>query len=457
MAGAVKGGPSYFDGAKIGRVQKRFLWLAALCYVFDQMDLFTVSYVQPVVMKNWGLTVQDFAQINSLTMWGMFLGAILGGWLSDKIGRKKSMIATIIVFSCASIANGLAINYYTFAVSRFITGFGVVAMVVIAMVYIAEMMPSENRGRYQALTIACGTCGIPLGAQFARWVVPMGPETWRYVFILGGSGILLVILAFFWLKESPRWLVSKGRVTDAENLIEGITGKKIDLSAEANKVLKKSSNLEALKVMFSRMYLKRTTVLFILCIGVTLGAFYLNSFYTFMLQGAGFSLAMALTIATAGNWGVPFGDLSASFISDRGGRKIPIVIYCLLAGLMCILAGYILIPAVLIVVSIIRNLTGGGSMSMYWTYLAESYPTHIRANASGMLFGTVRVIAAMSMLTMPFVLKNYGWVGAHWVNALVFIIPALVALVWGEKTSKRTLEDIAGEEGGKPESQLNPV
>lgn len=445
MSEAANGSTSYFDGEKLKPIQKRFLWLSALCYVFDQMDLFTVSYVQPAVMKEWGLTMAHFAQINSIAMWGMFLGAITGGWFSDKIGRKKALMISILVFSLSSIANGLSNSYEMFTVARFFTGFGLLAMVVIAMVYIAEMMPSENRGKYQALTIACGTCGIPLGAQFARWVVPMGPESWRYVFILGGCGIFIFLLGFSWLKESPRWLVSKGRVNEAEGIVEEIIGRRIDLSGEAKKVLKKSSNLEALKVMFSKAYRKRTVVLFILCIGVTLGAFYLNSFYTSMLQGVGFSLVLALTIATAGNWGVPLGDLSSSLISDRGGRKIPIVVFCFIAGISCILAGYILIPSVLIVVSIIRNLTGGGSMSMFWTYLAESYPTHIRANASGMLFGSVRVIAAMSMLTMPIVLDKYGWVGAHWVNALVFIIPALVALIWGEKTSRRTLEDLSAE------------
>ncbi|UWG98370.1 MFS transporter [Dehalobacter sp. DCM] len=443
MSHPIQGVPIYFDGSKIGSIQRKFLWLAAICYVFDQMDLVTFTNVAPVLMKSWHLTMSQIAQVNSANLWGMFFGAIFGGWLADKIGRKKGLLISVATFSLASIFNSFATNLPHLIVSRFVTGFGVVGTVVIAMVYIAEMLPSENRGRYQALTIACGTIGAPLGTMFAKWVIPLGPETWRFVFILGGGTIIFVFLGLFWFKESPRWLVSKGRITEAERLVEQITGKKVDLSEGANRKEQRSSTLEAIKVMLSKSYIKRTLLLLLMAISITLGGFLLGSFYPAMLQeNVGLSITSVLLIMTIANWGVPLGDLTASFFSDKGGRKIPICVFSFISAGLFLIIGYFPIASIVGFLMLLRSAFGGGSMSMLYTYLAESYPTHVRSNSVGIVFGVARIVSANAVLIVPPVLAAYGWRGAHWLAALVLIIPAISVLIFGEKTSQRTLEDI---------------
>lgn len=443
MRGLVQGGSTYFDGVKIGTLHTRMLWLCAVCYMFDQMDTSTFAYAAPVLVKTWGVTMEQIAQVNSYNFVGMFIGAVCGGWLADKIGRKVTLILSIAIFSFASIAGGLATNYAFLGFTRFVTGVGLIAMVVIAMVYISEMTPSDRRGKFVSLTIACGTIGIPLGAAFARWVVPLSAESWRYIFILGGGTILLIPLCISWFKESPRWLVSKGRIAEAEQIIKELTGRAVNLSSEAVEKAKPSNNLEALKVMFSREYLKRTLTLLLITNGVVLGAHLLSGFYPAMLQEyAGFQLTLVLSIMAISWWGIPFGDLSASLVSDRGGRKIPLAVYSIINGLAYIICGLIAIPTVIIGALFISRVFGGGSASMLYTYLAESYPTHIRSNAVGLIMGSSRVIAAIAVFIVPPILATYGWLGIHLLNAAIIIIPALMVLIWGEKTSRRTLEDI---------------
>ena len=448
MSRGANAGPSYFDGTKIGNTQKKFLWLAALVYFFDQMDNGTFSYAVPALIKNWGITTAQVAHVNSLNYFGMFLGAVFGGWLSDRIGRKKAMLTGILTFSLGSLGNAFATSFPVMAGARLVTGFGVVATVIVAMVYIAEMLPSENRGRYQSLTIACGTIGIPMCALFARWVVPMGPETWRYVFVLGSCGIFLALLGFFWFKESPRWLVSKGRIEEAENLVEEITGQKVDLRAVSIKEVKKVGNIEALRVMFSKEYIKRTLVLGTLGLGINLGIFFIGTFYTTMLTKIGLPVATVLTIAAISDWGSPAGDLTSSFFVDKGGRKIPIVVFCVIAGALSIVCGMSTLPILVVITLTVHRIFRAGSLVMFWSYLAESFPTHIRSNASGFVFGSGRLAAALSQFALPVLWANYGWAGLNTINGLFFILPAILVLFLGEKTSKRTLEELNEERTG---------
>ncbi|MGB9858541.1 MAG: MFS transporter [Moorellaceae bacterium] len=443
-AGGIQAGLGYFDGVKLSSLHKRIMLLVAVCYMFDQMDTNTFAYAAPVLRETWGVTMEQIAQVNSYYLWGMFMGAVFGGWLADKMGRKATLIFCVAVFSLASIGGGLATNFSFLAFTRFICGIGLIGMVVVATVFIAEMTPSDRRGQLVSLTVAFGTLGVPVGAALARWIVPLSAESWRYIFLLGGATVFLLPLCFAWFKESPRWLVSRGRLGEAEKVIKELTGQEVKWSLQAIETATRGSNLEALRVMFSRVYLRRTLVLFLITIGVVVGgAHLLAGFYPTILQEyAGFELTLVLSIMAISWWGIPFGHVSAALVSDRGGRKIPLAIYSIINGLAYIVCGFMALPVVVTAALFISRVFGGGSASMLYTYLAECYPTHVRSNAVGLLMGSSRVIAAVAVLIVPPVLRAYGWLGIHLLNAAIILIPAIIVLIWGERTSGRTLEEL---------------
>ncbi|NLI11059.1 MFS transporter [Pelotomaculum propionicicum] len=436
----------YFDNAPIGKVQKKFLWFAAIAYFFDQMDNNTFSYVAPKLREVMGLTMKQIGDINALAFLGMFFGAIFGGWLADKIGRKNGLLSCIAIFSIASIANGLTNNYHMFCVSRFMTGFGVIGMVVIAMVYISEMLPAATRGKYQALTIAFGTAGIPVCATFAKWVIPQGLDGWRFVFILGGLSILLIPVGLSWLKESPRWLVSKGKISEAAKIIEEVVpGRKIELVVADEK---KAGVIDALRVMFHAAYLKRTIVLFILANGITVAIFLKAAWYPTLLKEFGFTTQLSLMIAAVQAYAFPFGDAATSLISDRGGRKIPIIILALLCAGITLIMAYDMTPWVQMVSGFAKTMVATGVMTLLWTYLAESYPTKVRSTATGIMFGSARLSTSAAMLYIPALAVAYGIKGIFLLLATLYAVPAILVLFIGESTGKRSLEDInaTGEE-----------
>lgn len=450
---AVASGSNYFDGmTKLGKTHKHFLWIAALCYFFDQMDLNLFSYITPVLQTDLGFNLQQIADMNAASFLGMFFGGIIGGLMADRMGRKNALLICVTTFSLASIINGLSAHFLTFITMRFCVGFGVIGMVVIAMVYMAEMLPSATRGKYQALTIASGTIGIPFGAIYANLVIPTGPHGWRLVFFIGGAGILLLPLGFKWLRESPRWLVARGRIADAEKIVSECTNAPCDLSGLVTDCVqsKNVTTTETLKIMFSKFFFKQTMVVIILTVGITMGTFYLSNWGTQFMVNAGWAYGTALMVGAAAAFGGPIGDFSVSFISDKGGRRKPIIIFLLINFVISSANGYftplwIDHPLWQSLLGLARAVFTCGCMTMMWTYLAESFPTRIRSNATGLVFATGRLVAAGTAFTVPFVYAALGLFGISVVNGLMYAIPALIALFWGRDSAQKSLEELEAE------------
>lgn len=455
-------GTNYFDGmTKLGKAHKHFLWIAAMCYFFDQMDMQLFGYITPSLINDLGFTLDQIAQMNSLNFLGMCLGGFFAGIIAGRIGRKKTLLGLVGLFSVASIINGLSAHLINFMVMRFIIGFGVIGMVTVAMVYMAEMLPSATRGKYQALSIACGTLGIPIGAFFAGAMIGTGPHGWRFCFFVGGAGILLVPIGIKWLKESPRWLMMKGHVAEAEKVVSECTGLPCDLSELAiNCVVEKApTTMMALKVMFSKPFIKQTLVVTILSWGATLGVFYMSNYGVTFMVDMNWAYNIVLLTSAAGVIGTPLGDVSVSFFSDKGGRRIPIIIMSFCAGIVCVARGFltpiwgdaylatgaVIWPILQATLGIIGSAFFGGTMTMMWTYLAESFPTRIRSNATGIIFASARAVAVPVTLTVPATYAAFGYLGVNIVNGLWYFIPALLALFWGVNSAQKTLEELEAE------------
>lgn len=435
---------SFFDGQKIGSVHRKFLVLVALAYVFDQMDVTNFGYAAPVLIKHYGWTMQQVASVNSYNMIGMCLGALFGGWLADKIGRKAGLISCIILFSLSSLCNAMFSDYHAFLIMRTITGFGTIGMVTIAMSYISEMMPAESRGKYQALSIAVGVCGMPIGAIFARIVIPMTPHSWRLIFILGGLGIVLAFLCVKWMKESPRWLVSKGRLEEAARVLDEIVpGAKLPENATELAKNNQSGYVDAFKVLFSKHYIRRTVTLLFVVTGATAGSFYLSNFYATVHTQMGFTQVIVMNLAIMQLLLNPVGDFLMSFVSDKGGRRIPLVVTFIIYGLLFIVQGMFSTLVPIAVMLLLKGLFTSAAMTITWTYLAESFPTHVRTSSVGILFSTGRLVAAFSIMTVPTIFQSYGYFGVNLVNGLIYIVPAVIVLFIGEKTANISLERLA--------------
>lgn len=455
---------SYMDNAPMNKSHYKFLVLLAFGYTFEQIDVFSFSFVAPALTKYWGVSMEWVGLVNSFTFIGMLLGCWLGGWVADRIGRKKTFLGSILLFSIFSLMNGWAPNPHIFLFARTMTGIGMMSMVVVAMVYIAELLPASSRGKWQAISLATALLSIPAIGQFASWIIPRDPEGWRHILYIGGAGFLVLGVGAKWLKESPRWLINKGRYKEAEEVIQFYRPDvKVDISAEARGEIKLekpkevTNTLEVLKLLFSKEYRKKTWVLINLVVCNTVGYFMFFAWMPTLLNEYGFSLEDSLWMVALVSFGSPIGNYLAAVFTDKGGRKVPIVIYSLVIGVLTIMFGTVKVPMLIVGVGFIIRILMDGVFVLMWSYLAEAYPTHFRSSGTGIIFSTGRILNVGAMSLVPIIYKHFGYAVLFAIIGALYLSVALVMGRWGERTAGRSLEEIAKVDENAAEATGEPV
>lgn len=156
---------NYFDDIPTSHRQIKVFMIIVLAYIFDQMDNMVLGYVAPSVMRSFGIGMQEFAPAQSLYFFGMMLGGIVAGVISDKFGRRKAFMLGCFTFSTATILTGMTDNIYTFTLWRVITGFAVLGTGAISFTYLAEPFPRRTVPSGQASSWASATSPSPSSAS----------------------------------------------------------------------------------------------------------------------------------------------------------------------------------------------------------------------------------------------------------------------------------------------------
>lgn len=434
---------NYFDGLEVTSVHKILFFIVMLAYFFEQMDNWNFGFIAPALMQSWGITMADVGKINFAYFVAMTLGGLTGGVISDFIGRRKTFLGSILVFSIASVANGFATDVTMFTMTRAVTGFGIFCMMVTSQVYIAEMAPSATRGKWQSLTASVGFMAAPLVGILCRIIIPMSPDAWRYIFYVGGIGLVGFLLGLRYLKESPRWLVAQGRISEAEKVIEDLSHVKVDLSEAASKVEPKVKTREVIVGLFSRKYIKRTfVILFFVMLTVPAG-FVITNWTPTLLSQRGLGVEDALTASTMLMFGVPAGCYFSSLIADKGGRKIPMAAMAVSVAVLAVIFGQIegFIP---IVVCGFLLISANMALNFItFSYIAENYPTKMRNTSTGIHNASGRLATAVLQNIVPVVFGLYYFSGVYNMVAIMVCIPVAVLLLWGMRTGGKALEDIS--------------
>jgi putative MFS transporter len=263
-----------------------------LVFFFELGDINSFSFAAPAIRHHWHLSIRSIGFITSATFVGMFVGAMVGGWFSDHIGRKRSLIVTTVWYAGFSLLNALVWEPIGLLIARLLTGLGLSAMTVVGMTYISEMFPSNRRGSYQAWTTMIGLLGIPATAYVARFCIPLWSWGWRLVFVWGSLGMLICLLADR-LEESPRWYENHGQLTKADIVLERIeecARKEIDLPPAILESVPVPAQKGGLVELVAPPYLPRTIVLAFTWIFQTLAVYGFASWVPTLLAEHGFRL-----------------------------------------------------------------------------------------------------------------------------------------------------------------------
>jgi len=187
---------------------------------FDAFCALSLAFALPSLVSAWHITPAQSGLLISSSYVGQFIGALLFSTMAEQVGRIRSAAAATALMSVMSIGCALAGNFPALLACRLIQGIGVGGEMPVAAAYISELSKAKGRGRFFMLYEMIFPVGLMATGQIGAWVVPA--FGWQAIFWIGGVPALFVTYLLLRLPESPRWLISKGRLTEADLVIKQI-------------------------------------------------------------------------------------------------------------------------------------------------------------------------------------------------------------------------------------------
>ena len=395
-----------------------------------------------------------------LAMWGttytigQLFGALVGGPIGDKIGRKKSILLYEVIHIIVMIGAALAPNVKVLYVFRLLQGFALGALLVVLFAGFTEYVPGRNRGTWSSRTSFIGNWAHPICNLIALILIGTGMSmdmNWRVEFMIPSVlSIIATLLVANKFPESPRWLESQGRVAEADEImtriekeIEASTGKPLPPVTEAPKEVKQLPY----SALFRGKLLRRTIVGSLVLIGMNTIQYTLMNWMPSLLNGLGYNTSQSQFMTVFGLFGAPFGIFIASLIMDRIPRKTMGV--CLLAGMAVfgIIIGVVTSKGVvgmtgLIALTFLMNTI----IYMYVcyasaVYVPEMWPTSAKLSGSGFSNAMGRV----SNVLFPFLVTALASQSSSYVFILLAIVAAIIAVAvifLGVETRGESVESI---------------
>ncbi|WP_424629735.1 MFS transporter [Bradyrhizobium sp. SYSU BS000235] len=215
----------FLDTREINTRQILIVALAVTILVLDSADLSLLSYVSPVMIEEWKVTKGMFGIALSAAFFSMGIGSLLGGWIGDRVGRKKALMFMVLIFGSGSVLTAFVTDITSLTIIRLISGFGFGAATPNALALATEWVPTRARSRVASIIYIGVSGGAALAGVLATFLLAV--VGWQGLFIICGI-ITMVTGLLIWVAapESPQYLQVKGRLDDATAALKQIFGKK---------------------------------------------------------------------------------------------------------------------------------------------------------------------------------------------------------------------------------------
>lgn len=417
---------------------------------FDLYEVFLAGTLATVLKRDFGLGPDGLKAVLASAFVGQFVGAIVLGRLADRIGRRRAYLLNLALYSLFSLVAALAPDVAVLTLARFVAGIGLGAELALADTYLSDLLPARSRGRYMAGAYTIGFLGVPAAGFLARWLVPLHPlglSGWRWLFLLGGLGAFVVWLARRRLPESPRWLESVGRTTEADRLVTAWEDRaRRDghvLSAPQPDERPVSQDRLPLRSLFVGQYRRRTVMLLVLNAFEVFGYYGFGTIAPLVLVAKGYSIISSLGYLAVTYLGYPIGSALSLPIIERMERKLLIAATAVGMAVTGLLFGYAGSPGQVLVWGFAFTMISNVFSNAFHVYLGELYPTALRATAAGSAYSISRLVtAALPYVLLP-VLNSRGSGAVFAIVAAAMGLVAANVLLLGPRTTGRALEVVA--------------
>jgi MFS transporter, putative metabolite:H+ symporter len=414
---------------------------------FDAFNALSLAFALPTLIRLWHISPRQSGLLISASYVGQLVGALVFSALAEKVGRIRGTTAAIAIMSIMSFGCAMAGNFPMLLACRLVQGIGVGGEMPVAATYINELSRAHGRGRFFLLYELIFPLGLMATGQIGAWIVPS--FGWSSIFLLGGIPGLVITFLVARLPESPRWLISRGRIEEAEKIVEQIeasTGRRVpspatSLAVPASTLIQRGRWSELL----SKMYLGRTLIVWLLWASAFFVANGLNNWMPSLYNTVyHLGLSQSLRAASMTNVAQVAVLFVCAFSIDRIGRRNWTVAAFILGGGMLAFLGMIgarNVMSVMILGTLGYGFIGSIAAVLY-LYTPEIYPTRMRAIGTGLATSWLRIASAAGPALVGFLVDAKGIHSVFWMFAGVSVIGAIAATSMVE-TSDRRLEEIA--------------
>ena len=387
----------------------KYQWMIlVLCFVtvaLDGFDTAIIGFIASDLVQEWGVQKSDLGPVMSAALVGLAVGALTAGPMADRIGRKKVLVLSILVFGGFSLITAFATSLTQLTVLRFLTGLGLGAAMPNAATLMSEYAPERRRALMVNLMFVGFPIGSSMGGFISAWMIPH--YGWQSVLVLGGvMPLALAVALIFLLPESARYLAVKNR---SQQQISNILRRIAALPENTRFVLQEAGQVKeqsALGVIFSPRYLVGTIML---CLTYFMGLliFYLlTSWLPLLIRETGATLSQASVITALFPLGGGIGVLVLGALMDKINPNKVVAVGYLLTGIFVCLVGFSTSNLVLmgVMVFIAGTIMNGAQASMP-ALAAGFYPTQGRATGVAWMLGLGRFGGILGAFSGAFLMQ----------------------------------------------------
>lgn len=411
------------DEAKFTPFHWGVLIWCLLIIIFDGYDLVIYGVALPLLMQEWSLSAVQAGLLASTALFGMMFGAMCFGTLSDKIGRKKTIMICVGIFSGFTFCGAFASTPVEFGILRFLAGLGIGGVMPNVVALMTEYAPKRIRSTLVALMFSGYAIGGMASALLGAWLVPV--YGWKIMFYIAIIPCLALPLIWKFLPESLMYLTSKHQTDTTRTIVSKIAPEQV-LTTDTQFVLNEVSEEDnaPLKALFQQGRSFSTFMFWIAFFMCLLMVYALGSWLPKLMIQAGYSLGASMIFLFALNIGGMVGAIGGGALADRFHIKKVLSIMFMCGALALILLGFNSPQMVLYTLIAVAGAATIGSQILLYTFVAQYYPTTVRSTGMGWASGIGRIGAIVGpVLTGALLTMNLP----HQMNFLVIAIPGVVA------------------------------
>lgn len=425
--------------------------VAAISGLLFGFDTAVINGALIFLRAELALTTRGTELATSSLLVGCALGAGVAGWLTDRLGRKRILIVSALLFAASAVGAALPRDLAEFVAARLVGGLAIGVASVLAPLYIAEIAPRSIRGRLVSLNQMAIVSGILL-AYFVNWLLSFGgPSSWRLMFASAAVPSVAFFFALLFVPESPRFLVEKGREAEALAVLTRVGGAaaaRAELVEIRDTIAQEAGTLRELvqKRLRKPLGIAVFLAVFQQVTGINTVIYYGSLIFKEQVGGQSDSAAIGANVIIGS---VNFlMTLVALWVIDRLGRRPLMLLASGGMALALLVLGFAFRlqppPALVILLVILLYVAsfGVGLGPGVWVVIAELFPTRIRGRA--MSIATLCLWLACILITSTFLtlVEAVGSAGAFWLYAALSVVNFLFIWKVMPETKGRSLEEI---------------